>query len=314
LSRLIGSFERAFPRRVLGWFIEGSYADGTSIATSDIDVVAVFRGRFLNDGEKDSAAQLCAGCARQSALELDVTFQCEADLAGGASPTFALGSTFIYGEDVRARVPLLPIDIWARRRMHAAYWLMIDVFKRPAVTTYPLDFPRSNEPHRGYDCRTVRLADGSEARSTRDLIRVTGWAATALLALKAHVYVARKSDCHTFYRERLGGEWAGLLDTIYQVCRQEWHYLVPAAPRDRATFAGICHRVLQFENYFLATYRDFVVRELQSGDSSAVAEALAFLERVPFDDACVRGALRERERDGESDVRHAAARILARLP
>jgi hypothetical protein len=312
LTRLIGSFEDAFPGRVLGWYVEGSYADGTSIATSDIDLVAVFRGRFAHEGEREAAARLCAACARKSALELDVLVQCEDDLAGGAPPAFIWGSTCLHGEDVRNRGGVLPIETWARRRMQAAYWLTINVFNRPTPVRYPLSFPRPGEPFFGYDRRTVRLADRAEACTTRDLTRVTGWAATALLARQAGVYVARKSDCHVLYRAHLGGAWAGLLEEIYQRCRQEWRYLVPEAPRNRALLARMCRDVLGFENHFLAAYRDFVVGELESGDGAVVAEALDFLERVPFDDAGVRGALHEHARDGDGAVRQAGAEGAAR--
>ena len=44
LRAAVEAFEAAFPDRIRGYYLEGSYADGTGLATSDADVVIVFVG------------------------------------------------------------------------------------------------------------------------------------------------------------------------------------------------------------------------------------------------------------------------------
>ncbi len=125
------------------------------------------------------------------------------------------------------QLPLLPIEEWTRERMHAAYWLLVTVFNRPRGVTLPLGYPDAADEFFGYARRTLRLPTGVEVPSTRDLIRVTGWIATALLALQAHVYVARKKECHDSYSHYIGGPWATLLHDIYHRLRTQWGYLIP---------------------------------------------------------------------------------------
>ena len=189
---VIAAFEAAFPGRVRGYYLEGSYADGTGIATSDLDLVTVFTAAFLDAAERDRAEILARQLAAHGALAADLTIVDEQQLSAGVDPAIKLGSRCLFGEDIRDRLPLLPIEVWTRQRMHAAYWLIIHVFDRPAVVVHPIDYPAPAGEFYGYDNRAVLLPDGTPARSTRNLIRVTGWAATALIAAQAGIYVARK--------------------------------------------------------------------------------------------------------------------------
>lgn len=49
---VIGSFETAFAGRIRSCYVEGSYADGSAVATSDIDLTVAFRDRFAGDAER----------------------------------------------------------------------------------------------------------------------------------------------------------------------------------------------------------------------------------------------------------------------
>jgi predicted nucleotidyltransferase len=143
LRQTIAAFEAAFPGRVRGYYMEGSYADGTGIATSDLDLTVVFRGAFHDEAERSRAERLGDERAARSALELDVEVADEARLAGGVKPTFKEGSRLVYGEDIRDRLALLPIDAWARDRMHAAYWLLVRALcPQTAPSRRPVGCPR----------------------------------------------------------------------------------------------------------------------------------------------------------------------------
>jgi predicted nucleotidyltransferase len=48
-------------------------------------------------------------------------------------------------------------------------------------------------------------------------------AATALLAWRAGVYVARKRDCHALGARHIGDEHGRLLADLYERCRGAWH-------------------------------------------------------------------------------------------
>ncbi|PLS78971.1 MAG: hypothetical protein CYG59_15680, partial [Chloroflexi bacterium] len=182
LRGVVGIFEMVFAKRIRSYYVEGSYADGTAVTASDLDLTVVFKDRFRDDIERDTAVQLAGYCAGLSGVELDIELADDGQLAEGVYPSLKMGSRCMYGEDRRDQLRLLSLDEWTRERMHAAYWLLVTVFHRPRPVTYPLTYPDPVGRFYGYDHRMMRLATGAAVNSTRDLIRVTGWIATALLA------------------------------------------------------------------------------------------------------------------------------------
>jgi len=138
----------------------------------------------------------------------------------------------------------------------------------------------------------LRLPDGREIPTTRDLIRATGWAATALLALQAGRFVARKADCARVYREYIGGEWAPLLEELYASCRGRWQYRIPEEPAERAALRDLCARTLGFERHFLAIYKGYLLAELRGPSADAHSRALDVLARMPFADRDALAAVR----------------------
>ena len=229
VQEVIQVYEETFPGHIAAYYVEGSYADQTSLTTSDLDLVIVFRNRFANADARSLAERTWTSQQRGTA-EVDITVLEEDSLRGGVHPSMKLGGRLLYGQDVCRLYPLLPIEAWTRKRLHAAYWLLINVYHRPTPVHLPLTFPAPSDEFYGYTNRTFRLPDGWEVPCTRYLVRTTGWAVTALLALQAGQYVGRKRDCARLYREQIGDEWSALLETLATTCRDEWQYLIQRYP------------------------------------------------------------------------------------
>jgi hypothetical protein len=100
--------------------------------------------------------------------------------------------------------------------------------------------------------------------------------------------MARKSECHNMYKNHIGDEWAPLISDIYVLCRNRGHYVIPLDVSDRQMLRSICERTLQFENYFLGLYREFLLDELSSGPPADGAHARWVLDQLPLADAAVR--------------------------
>lgn len=132
----------AFPGRVRAIYAEGSAADGTSVARSDLDLTIVFRDQFADDAEQNRVNALVEGLSAGREVELDLEVVAEDALGEGVTPQLKLGSRLFWGEDTREAMRLLPIDEWTRRRMHAAYWLAINVFHRPTHAAITFTWPR----------------------------------------------------------------------------------------------------------------------------------------------------------------------------
>ena len=311
LRGVVGIFELVFSTRIRSYYVEGSYADGTEVATSDLDLTVVFTDRFRDDIERDTAAQVVAYCTALSGLELDIELTDDEQLAEGVYPSLKMGSRCVYGEDRREQLRLLALDAWTRERMHAAYWLLVTVFHRPRSVRYPLTYPDPAGRFYGYDHRMVRSATGAAVNSTRDLIRVTGWIATAFLAHRGGVYVARKSDCHRAYRRHINDAWASLLEDLYQRCRSEWGYRIPTGASEQQMLRELCERTLQFENHFLTVYKNYLLTELHSGNEVAQGRALWVLSHIIYHDEDVRRAVQALDGPSDRVVQQAAKDTLA---
>jgi hypothetical protein len=125
--------------------------------------------------------------------------------------------------------------------------------------------------------------------------------------------VARKRDCHRRYSERIGDEWADLIEDIYMRCRGEWNYLIPDAAEDRAILRAICERTLAFENHFLGVYRDYLLGELADAEAEHLPKLLGLLEQITFRDDVVEAALHALQLRGSGEIREIAGRALARM-
>lgn len=309
----VALFERTFPGRVRAYYLEGSWADGTMLETSDLDLVVVFKGQNTA-AERAQAAELRTVCEQASSLEFDATIIDEAALVGGASPQLALGAQLVYGEDIRSRLDLVPIAAWTRDRMHTSYWRTIRLFARPTPVCLPIGYPDPTAEFYGYVRRATRLPDGSTVPGTRDLVRSVGWTATALVAWRAGQYVARKRDCHRVYRACIGDQWAALIEDIYALCRAAWRYGVPDAAEDRARLRVLCERTLLFENAFLALYRAFLIEELEHAPEADRAHARWVVAQLPWEDSAVHAACAAAGCDRNEPAADERADALATLP
>ncbi|GLV60900.1 hypothetical protein KDH_77190 [Dictyobacter sp. S3.2.2.5] len=291
VRKVIRLYETTFPDRIAACYVEGSYADQTWLPTSDLDLLIVFRGRFADDAARQAAKQTWAG-NEAGTHEVDISVIDEHSLREeGVYPSAKLGGRLLYGEDVLSLYPIVPIEEWARERMNAAYWLTINVYQRPIPVRLPLPFPDPADEFYGYTNRTVTLADGREVPCTRNLVRTTGWAATALLAFQAGQYVGRKRAGLRLYREHIGDEWTPLLAEIATFCRDRWQYLIPEALEERARLRSICQRALGFEQHFLTCYKPCLLNQLRSTNPAHVRFASWVQQQVPLDDPEVIAAL-----------------------
>jgi hypothetical protein len=126
----------------------------------------------------------------------------------------------------------------------------------------------------------------------KELVTTATRMARASLALRAGRYTGSKGGSAADYREYIGDTWSDLLAALYAHGKLRWGYAVPADPHDRRLLRELCHRMLAFENDFLARYRVYLLGLLRTGDASARAYARQKLrEETIFPDDEVRAAL-----------------------
>ena len=228
LRGTIGLFETMFPGRIRGYYIIGSYADGTAISTvSDVDGFVVFKDDFLDGTEPAKAWQLLSNCALLATLEFDLSAVPESSILRYGHVVLKYNSTLVYGEDIRERIPLPDIDIFGQSLLFDAYRFLSRVRGNPPFLTCPLDYPDPNAEFFGYTQRTIQTVDGAEQVSTKELINCVGKAALGMVTTQGRIHVKNKTDCIFQYKKHIGDEWGDLLEDIFMKCRNEWHYRIP---------------------------------------------------------------------------------------
>lgn len=305
----IGLLERSFPGRIRGYYLVGSYAVGCPVWTSDIDMSVVFKGRLAPE-EKGRFADVIDEYKLSSPYGLDITPDGEERLFRVGTSKFQTASLLMYGEDIRAVVPLKPMDSYILDEMHFPYHLFKRVRGNPTVLTFPLDYPDPEGEFYGYDRRWMRAPDGSSHDVTKELVLSTVCAATALIALKAGQYVRHKSECAQQYRRWINDEWTAVVEAIYEQCRNQWAYLVPSAPTDRQHLRCLCERGLAFENHFLALYKEYLLAELRHTEEFRQLYAVKRLGQIIYRDQAVVAALHEVGKNGNAESQQAVAQTL----
>lgn len=296
LRGVISIFESVFPNRIRGYYLKGSYTDGTAVPASDIDVDVLFEDSFLSREEHEKAQQISEYCSLISPIELELNLYGEGQALRIGLPELKFASILLHGEDIRDKLVLIPLEWWQRSLMYVPYRFFSRIRGNPEYLLFPLDYPDPEGEFYGYDTRQACAADGSMHPGTKEIINCVGKSALAIIALKAKIYVNDKNDCLKQYRTRINDEWTDLIQDVYARCRRTWEYCVPEDTDDRKQLKNICERTLAFENYFLSLYKEFLLAELENErDNSFWLSVTEAVKHVGF---CEQG-LRKKIENGE---------------
>jgi hypothetical protein len=184
-------------------------------------------------------------------------------------------SIFLYGTDLRPFLSQLPsLPVFTRHVSRAPIIFMRKVRRGALVLRYPLDFPSPAGPFFGYDTDT--------SQPLKLLVQIPNFIASAILAIQAEQMVIHKSDCLPLYRQFIHDRWLPFLEDLDRIVRQDWEFRLPEAEEDRLTLRELCHQVLDFENYYLEQYENYLRSELAAGNAFRRAVALERLAEVNF--------------------------------
>jgi hypothetical protein len=250
LRDAVALIEVAWPGRVRGYYLVGSYAVGEARPSSDLDLIVLAKGE-IEPADRELFAPIRETCKQASAILLDITLESEAKFFRVGGVWFQTASLLVHGDDVRAQIPRKPVERHIRDLMHAVYPLLARVRGNPSVLRHPLGFPDPAGELRGYDAR-FRDTAPAQRTPTKDLVTNVLGAANALTLLRARQYVGtgRKRDIPEQYRRWIGGEWAELVEDTYERCRVQWDYQVPNQPAvglpgaERAGRSGMAARAM----------------------------------------------------------------------
>ncbi|MGG6270380.1 nucleotidyltransferase domain-containing protein [Leptolyngbya sp. AN03gr2] len=184
IQGVIGVFEKAFLGRIRGYYLQGSFASQSAVTNSDLDLYVIFKERFDSQVEAMTAMALCQSCAQISPVLLEIKPGPELALHqaenAGIALNFKYSTQFLYGEDIRDRIPTPTSDEWVRWVMKAPQ-TALRVTRSAEVLIFPLSQPDDQAEFYGYDRQTIPGSDWIDRPSSKWLITTVGWIATALV-------------------------------------------------------------------------------------------------------------------------------------
>lgn len=292
LHDIVGTLETVFPNLCRAYYLLGSYAEGTAVRTSDIDLSVIFK-----EEPADPVKKRFSGVTQFITLNCPVGVDFMPLVESQVNEHPARGrlkelSALLYGADIREGIVPPPFEDYLPWLMHGPLSYFARARGNPLVLRFPLDFPDPSGEFYGYDRAKVRSIDGKTWLSTKELVGSTGWAAAALIALRARRDVS-KSNRVQIYRECINDEWTPLLEEIHGYCRDAWEYLIPEGADERKRLKRMCEGALEFENHFLSVYREYLRRQLREADPADKLLAVKCLGQVDFADDAMVTALRE---------------------
>ena len=271
LQATIGLCELFFPGRIRGYYVAGSYAQGTATSQSDIDFELVFKGS-PDQEDIDKAMQLSDYCNRLND-QSGFSVRQEANLTPVGKTVLKLNSLFLYGDDLRGSLAMPDLDdyVWSTMSQGALF-LTQRVRNGTLPLPFPVECPQPDDEFYGY-----------VVGRTKDLLQSVFWMATGLIALKTGKYVAHRTAGLELYRRDIGDEWTEFLQQLYTICRA--HYHPPKDPATRGELRNLGRQALAFENHFLGVYRSYLLSILRERPANPLAVYVTDrLSEIAFDD------------------------------
>ncbi|MEM8534752.1 MAG: nucleotidyltransferase domain-containing protein [Chloroflexota bacterium] len=227
---LVDLMDLVFPDRVRGYYLEGSYVDGSANTLSDLDIVVVFK-HALSEAESQTFKRLLGACKQISSCALDIAVLGEdalfavdtADFRDDAllvltATTLKFASQPVHGDDVRAHIPQVPLDTYTRVLMHFPALVMAGPRGHPQILPFPIESPDPTDQFLGYTGRRLRGRDGRVYPSTKRIVHSTAFIASALLAYHVGQYSPTKRQAMTSYEQHFDDKWAPFLREVHEHC------------------------------------------------------------------------------------------------
>ena len=256
LRMIIHSFEDVFPNRVGAYYLIGSYVEETAVPLSDIDLFVLFTNDFKSGEEEALARQQCQYCAKRSSIRLDIGAYPESKLRE-LHPVprigLKLGSSLLYGTDIREDIPLPPLPEYYAALI-AGTRHFISLLRDGAPITIPVDYPDINAPYYGYTKKKILEWYPSTTQfGTKELVATTTRIASTIVAHENHIYVPGKKAAVTLFQNNKS-PWAQFVYEVYQRCKLDWKYRIPRAKREQQHLNHLCQQMLALENTFLRQF------------------------------------------------------------
>lgn len=241
-QEVVDSYGRAFPGGVASWYLTGSYADGSAIDLSDVDLLCV-ADPLHTDLYKWARTAQAPYASKVDILVLHPT-SLNSVLNANAIPMLQ-GARLIAGRDIRDQLP--PLDLRAyQETVGHKFGSDVAYFHPTGEVDGP---PGPNQEFLGF-VGPAKAWTGLDTW-THDVVVLVGKAATVIGATRGLVAGTRREALLQMRQIRGFGEWSRFCAHAVGRLRDQWHYRVPCNPGDRQFLRSICERLCDLENVTL---------------------------------------------------------------
>lgn len=279
LIEIIKFFEKKFYNRIRSYYLLGSYIDGSAVKASDLDVYLLFKNKITTK-ERYYFDRLLKNDLKFNCIDLDIVAFDEFFLSvykGHGSDVLVregiinlkLASLILYGHDIRENILLPSMDEYVRFTMHTPYHFI----KRARLNKnlrFPLEYPDSNQKYYGY---VRNWKSHLDKEGIKLIVSIVGWISTSIVALRAKRFIGKKSDFVKIYKETINDERFSFIEEVYVNCRNKWEYRIPSNDIEDMKLQDLCKRLLEFENYFLEVYKDYLIKEYGQNNYEELADS-----------------------------------------
>ena len=256
LDGTIGLLETIFPHRIRAFYLTGSFAEGTAVANSDLDLIVVFKGTFQGD-EADHLRQVRHHASKLSLIRLDLTPKNEVDLMAKGATGLKLAGKFLYGQDIRDQVPFEPLAQYRQDVMRGFFSYQREIRGDVEAPSLPVVYPDPDSEFYGYEKFGNWHGGECFTPGTRLLINLITLGATVSLTILHKARAGSKMQAITKYQRLIGDEWADWLAELYQLAKIELHYTLPLETAVRHQLRHLIQRTPDFENMILERCQPF---------------------------------------------------------
>lgn len=278
LQGFIALCELQFPKRIKGYFLAGSYLDGTAVPSSDLDILTVF-SKTASEQELETFWRMHYQINLLSPATLGAAPISESTLAKGVL-AYMKSAKLFYGEDIIRDAPLVTNELASQRLIAGGLKLLKRFHGAKEPLSLPLPFPSTNAPYYGFNFSSTVTPDGE--KSAKRMVNLVARMTAARLVLATGIQPKSKRDSIMQYKEKVGGSWANFAEDIYLVLNQEQHYLMPKTQEEKGYLEHLCQQMLEFENNFLEEVKPLILAALHSNNESEKAWGLECQRYVKF--------------------------------
>lgn len=247
IEAVLKLIDLVFPGRVRACYLVGSYAEGTAVPHSDIDLIIVFKGDCL-PGEADHLRQLRQIASQLAAIRLDLAPRGEADLLAHGSTGLKLAGKLIFGEDIRDQIPWEPIDHYQQDARQAFLTYQREIRGETNDVSWPVTAPDPSGEFCGYEKFGIWHGGDQFEPGTRLLINLVCIGATVSLVFLHGERAGSKGQAIEKYRQLIGDEWGDWLAELYQLAKLELQYEIPEETAVRHRLRRLIQKTPEFEN------------------------------------------------------------------